>query len=110
MKFSLLLLLSTGLAADCFTVLTTPATKESTRLDPLHAKDPGGRYVPNGFTPDGWSAFKRDEKRERSKKKPHFQSRSLVDYQRDLEAGKVSLWFKVHMMNASCGQMQRGGK
>jgi len=89
MKFSLLLLLSAGLAANSFTAPTTPATKKSNKLNPLHMKEPGERYVPDGFTPDGWAAFKRAEKRDRAKKKPHFQSRSLVDYQRDLEAGKV---------------------
>ena len=89
MKFSLLLLLSAGLAADCFTVPTTPATKKSTRLNPIHMKEPRGWYVPGGFTPEGWAAFKGAEKLDHAKKKPHFQSRSLVDYQRDLEAGKV---------------------
>lgn len=44
-------------------------------------------YVPKGFSPEGW-AFKAKEDREHDKKKKHFKSRSLVDYQKDLEAGK----------------------
>ena len=81
MKLSLLLL-PLGLAAG----FMVPCPKKTTSLS-LHA-EPGG-YVPGGFTPEGWTAFKGAEKREHSKKKQHFQSRSLVDYQRDLEAGKV---------------------
>ena len=88
MKLSLLLLLSVGLTDGFFTVLTP--TMKSIELDPLHMEKPGGDgYVPGGFTPKGWAAFKGAEKRDNAKKKPHFQSRSLVDYQRDLEAGKV---------------------
>jgi hypothetical protein len=86
MKLSLLLLLPAGLAAG-FTV-PTPARTNS--LAPLRMEQQPGGYIPGGFTPEKWAAFRGAEKREHSKRRPHFQSRSLVDYQRDLEAGKVN--------------------
>lgn len=92
MKLSLLLL-PLGLAAGF--MVPSPAKTTSLSLN----VEPGG-YVPKGFTPEGWTAFKGAEKREHSKKKPHFQSRSLVDYQRDLEAGKVrriSVFYRIHL-------------
>ena len=47
-----------------------------------------------------WGPFKNAEMPQAEKKtsKKHFQSRSLVDYQKDLEAGKVRHLFPV--MNA----------
>jgi hypothetical protein len=45
-------------------------------------------YVPKGFSPEGWAFFKSREQHEHDKKKKHFKSRSLVDFQKDLEAGK----------------------
>lgn len=47
------------------------------------------QYIPKGFTEESWTAFKAKEKREHAKKKHHFQSRPLVDFLKDLEAGKV---------------------
>jgi hypothetical protein len=86
MKLSLLLLLPAGLAAG----FTVPTPARTTSLVPLRMEQQPGGYTPKGFTPEGWAAFRGAEKREHSKRNPHFQSRSLVDYQRDLEAGKVN--------------------
>ncbi|KAL7506049.1 hypothetical protein ACHAXN_003403 [Cyclotella atomus] len=63
----------------------------------LHLEKPAARrgYVPKGFSPEGWAFFKAKEDREHDKKKKHFKSRSLVDYQKDLEAGKVRHLFPV---------------
>lgn len=52
-------------------------------------------YVPKGFFPEDWAAFKAAEKREHNKKMKHFKSRPLVDFQKDLEAGKVRHLFPV---------------
>jgi hypothetical protein len=86
MKLSILLqLLPIGLAAG----FTNPGFTKPTTLA-LHG------YVPKGFTPEKWDAFKGAEKREKAKhKNHHFKSRSLVDYQNDLEAGKVRHLFPV---------------
>lgn len=45
-------------------------------------------YVPKGFSPEGWAFFKAEEQREHHKKKKHLKSRSLVDFQKELETGK----------------------
>ena len=85
MKLSRLLLLPIGLAAG-FTVPNT--VKIAT--PPLYLEKPRP-YVPTGFSIENWAAFKGTEEksREQSRKKRHFQSRPLVDFQKDLEAGKV---------------------
>lgn len=44
---------------------------------------------PENWAPFKLGKFKKDEQREMNKKKQHFQSRPLVDFQKDLEAGKV---------------------
>ena len=45
-------------------------------------------YVPKGFSPEEWAFFKARERRENNNKKKHFRSRPMVDFQKDLEAGK----------------------
>ena len=50
------------------------------------------------FSPENWIPFKNAEMQTQAKKKTakkHFQSRSLVDYQKELEAGKVRHLFPV---------------
>lgn len=88
-----MLLLPIGLTAG-FTV-PKPVTVKPRSLALFLEKPKPSSYVPKGFTLTDWSAFKDGEKREKSKKKRHFQSRSLVDYQKDLEAGKVRHLFPV---------------
>ena len=85
MRLSLVLLLPIGLTAG----FTVPKPVKPRSLALFLEKPKPSSYVPKGFTLTDWSAFKAGEKREKSKKKQHFQSRSLVDYQKDLEAGKV---------------------
>mmetsp|Transcript_11579 Transcript_11579/g.21390 ORF Transcript_11579/g.21390 Transcript_11579/m.21390 type:complete len:245 (-) Transcript_11579:99-833(-) len=91
MKVLRVLLLPIGLAAS-FTVPN--AVKVAT--PPLYLEKPRP-YIPQGFSIENWAAFKGTEKknREQSKKKRHFQSRPLVDFQKDLEAGKVRHLFPV---------------
>lgn len=85
MKVSLLLLLPTGFVVGFINPHPTKTTSVSLHLEKPKPKS----YVPKGFTVGSWAAFKGAEKREQSHKKKHFQSRPLVDYQKDLEAGKV---------------------
>ncbi|KAL7432649.1 hypothetical protein ACHAXH_003944 [Discostella pseudostelligera] len=49
---------------------------------------------PENWAPFKLGKFKKDE-RQLNKKKQHFQSRPLVDFQKDLEAGKVRHLFPV---------------
>jgi hypothetical protein len=88
MKLSFLVLLLPGFAVG---FVPNPARTTSVAL---HAEKQKG-YVPQGFTLEKWTAFKGAEKREQSKNKPHFKSRNLADYQKDLEAGKVRHLFPV---------------
>ena len=75
MKTSLLLLLSSAGPAAGF--LTPKRTAKTSLL--LHIRNP--------FANEDWSAVKEAEKKQ--KKHHHFKSRPLVDFQKDLEAGKV---------------------
>jgi hypothetical protein len=92
MKTSFGMLLLTGVAAG----FTFPdhVVKTTTHLFVANQKSRQG-YVPKGFFPEEWAAFKAAEKREHSKKKHHFQSRPLAEFQKDLEAGKVRHLFPI---------------
>ena len=70
-----------GASSTCFKSLCISV------LDPNCQKNSLG-YVPKGFSPEGWAFFKAEEQREHHKKKKHLKSRSLVDFQKDLETGK----------------------
>lgn len=87
MKLSLLLLLLPLGSTAGFTV---PNPAKATSLELYLEKPKPKSYTPKGFTDGNWAAFKGAEKREQqAKKKKHFKSRPLVDFQKDLEAGKV---------------------
>ncbi|KAL7541202.1 hypothetical protein ACHAXR_012648 [Thalassiosira sp. AJA248-18] len=93
MKLSLLVLLLPIRLASGFTMI--PATAKIPLGLYMESPKPKS-YFPKGFSPDNWAAFKSVEKRAPSTKKTkHFKSRSLVDFQKDLEAGKVRHQFPV---------------
>eukprot|EP00970_Alexandrium_tamarense_P014528 scaffold4184_cov393-Alexandrium_tamarense.AAC.8 len=72
------------------------STNTALTSKPLYLESPKKQgYVPKGFSPEGWSFFKTKETSQHAQKKKHFQSRPLVDYQKDLEAGKVRHLFPV---------------
>eukprot|EP00804_Cyclotella_cryptica_P007687 CCRYP_001325-RA/>CCRYP_001325-RA protein AED:0.14 eAED:0.14 QI:58/1/1/1/1/1/6/206/240 len=91
-----LILVLTLITAEGF-IFPNPSAKSHTGLS-LKKPAPKQGYVPKGFSPEGWALLKAKEERQRHEKKKHFKSRSLVDFQTDLETGKVRHLFPV--MNA----------